>query len=258
MSVPTLAAAAGPAPAPRSASEASDWLAETEQLDLSDPKLRITAQKLTQSLQSLPGRAAAIQEFVRRMPFAASADGHSVRASEVLRRGWGDCHSKGVLFIALCRAAGLPARLLFVDVRPRFLTGILDQGPDVMPHAVGQVLLPDGWHSTDGYVVDPVLFAHATHLLHDHGLESGWGIVQGARGAWDGQGDCLQQFRHADVVDNHGAWNEPAEFHARRPPRSRGWLARLQYALAARLVNHRVSQVRQSRFPLPLPPTAQA
>jgi hypothetical protein len=230
----------------------TDWLGETHQLDFSEPKLRITAQKLTQSRQSLPARAAAIQEFVRRMPFAACADGHSVRASEVLRRGNGDCHSKGVLFTALCRAAGLPARLLFVGVRPRFLTGILDDGPDLLPHAVGQVLLPDGWHSTDGYVVDPVLFAHAKHLLHDHGFDSGWGIVQDARGSWDGQGDCLQQFRDSDVVDNHGAWHEPAAFHAGQPGAKRGWLARLQYALGARLVNRRVAQVRRSRFPVPL------
>jgi transglutaminase-like putative cysteine protease len=236
-----------------SAGAADDWLGETLQLDLGDPKLRITAQKLTQSRQSLPARAAAIQEFVRRMPFAATADGHSVRASEVLRRGSGDCHSKGVLFTALCRAAGLPARLLFVDVRPRFLTGILDQGPAVLPHAVGQVLLPDGWRSTDGYVVDPVLFAHAKHLLYDRGIDSGWGIVQEARGAWDGQGDCLQQFRDGDVVDIHGAWHEPAAFHAAQPTGARGWLAWIQYALAAHLVNRRVAQVRQSSFPLPVP-----
>ncbi|TWO64444.1 transglutaminase family protein [Caenimonas sedimenti] len=235
---------------------ADPWLVETRQLDLSDPKLRITAQKLTQARQSLPARAAAIQAFVRGLPFSASADGHSVRASEVLRRGSGDCHSKGVLFTALCRAAGLPARLVFVDVRPRFLAGILDRGPAVLPHAVGQVLLPDGWHSTDGYVVDPVLFAHAKHLLHDHGLDSGWGIVQEAAGAWDGQGDCLQQFRAGDVVDHHGAWHEPAAFHATRPAGTRGWLGRLQYAIATRLVNLRVARVRQSRFPLPLPPMA--
>lgn len=236
--------------------EGQEWLAETRQLDVSDPKLRITALKLTQAWQNWPARAAALQAFVRRMPFAASADGDRVRASEVLRRGRGDCHSKGVLFTALCRAAGLPARLQFVSVRPRFLNGILDHGPEVLPHAVAQVLLPDGWHSTDGYVVDPVLFAHAKHLLADHGFDSGWGIVQDARGAWNGQGDCLQQYRASDVMDVHGVWHEPAAFHARRPS-GRSWLARAEYALAACLVNRRVERVRQSRFPTPaLPPAA--
>ncbi len=230
--------------------ENGGWLCETRQLDLCNSKLRITAQKLTQSRQSLPARAAAIHEFVRRMPFAACADGHTVRASEVLRRGSGDCHSKGVLFTALCRAAGLPARLLFVGVRPRFLTGILDDGPSMLPHAVGQVLLHDGWHSTDGYVVDPVLFANAKHLLRDHSLDSGWGIIQDARGAWDGRGDCLQQFEDSDVVNNHGAWHDTATFHAVQPGGGRGWLARFQYDLATRLINRRVARVRQLRFPM--------
>lgn len=237
---------------PPLSTDVGEWLQETRQLDLSDPKLRITAQKLTQSRQTLAARAAAIQEFVRRMPFATSADSHQVRASEVLRLGSGDCHSKGVLFTALCRAAGLPARLLFVGIRPRFLNGVLDGAPAVVPHAVGQVLLADGWHSTDGYVVDPVLFAHAKHMMEDQGVDSGWGTFREARGPWDGSGDCLQQFQEDDVVSDYGTWNDAAAFHAGQPSGGRSWITRLQYALAARWVNLRVSRVRQRRFPVPL------
>src|SRR3954466_12244455 len=97
-----------PSPAART------WRAETLQLDFSHPSIRIAAQKLTQLRQGAPERAVAIHEFVRRLPFGAFADVSHVRASDVLRSRRGDCHSKGVLFVALCRAAGIPARLNFV------------------------------------------------------------------------------------------------------------------------------------------------
>ncbi|MCM2356416.1 MAG: transglutaminase-like domain-containing protein [Arenimonas sp.] len=222
------------------------WLEPTGQLDLSHPKIHITAQKLTQARQSLPARAAALHDFVRRLPFGAQADAAALSASEVLRAGRGDCHSKGLLFVALCRAAGIPARLQFVRVRTRFLHGILDDGPDTMPHAVGQVLLGGRWVSTDGYVVDPVLFVRARERLEAGGLDCGWGIVRDAEAGWLGSADCLQQFRPADVAHHYGAYHDVAEFYDERSQDdgSPSWLARLKYAVGASLVNRRVQQLR--------------
>ncbi|MBE7941789.1 MULTISPECIES: transglutaminase-like domain-containing protein [Ramlibacter] len=221
------------------------WRVATRQLDLDHPGLYITAQKLTQSRQSLPARAMAIHDFVRRMPFAATSDGSSVRASEVLRRGAGDCHAKGVLFTALCRAAGLPARLLFVRVRTRFLHGILEGAPPEMPHAVGQVHLGERWVSTDGYVVDPLLFMRAKEALVAHGNDCGWGLVRDARSTWDGARPQLQQFRAEDVVRCHGCFHDPSQFYATQEGQSNGWLDTLKYALGAQLVNRRVAQLRR-------------
>lgn len=239
-------------PRPRRAAERTPepeapevWLRPTRQLDLAHPRIHITAQKLTQAKQSHAARAAAIQDFVRRMPFAASSHADAVNASEVLQSGRGDCHSKGLLFTALCRAAGLPARLLFVDVRARFLAGLLPDGPASLPHAVGQVCVEGAWRSTDGYVVDPVLFARAKDLLRDGEADCGWGIVREATGHWDGHGDCLQQFRRDDVLRVFGAFHDPAGFYG-DADRAPGWLGGLKYALGARLVNRRVAQVRRA------------
>lgn len=222
-----------------------DWLVGTRQLDLANPRLRITAQKLTQSRQTAAGRAAAVQEFVRRLPFAASTIGGTGTASEILDWGRGDCLAKGVLFTALCRAAGLPARLLFVKVRTRFLGGILDRRPDAMVHAVGQVCSEGRWHSTDGYVVDPVLFACAKHKLEAEGLDCGWGIVRGASGSWDGCTPCLQQFGAADLIETYGAFHDVDDFQRSVDPADAvgsGFL----YSLGASLVNWRVRQIRRA------------
>lgn len=226
-----------------------DWLRETQQLDLSHPKIHITSLKLTQSVHGERERACAIHDFVRRLPFGAFSDVSHVRASDVLRANHGDCHSKGVLFVALCRAAGIPARLNFLRIHPRFLHGILDEGPDTMAHAVGQVLVDGHWVGTDAYVVDPVLYAHAKHRLRQEGGDCGWGIVNDAQARWSGSADCFHQFRAADVVHNYGAYDDPAEFYTElsHDEGAPSWVARLKYALGAQLVNRRVARLRETR-----------
>lgn len=231
-----------------SLSAAKTWLDETSQLDLSHPRLRITAHKLTQSRQTVPARAAAIQDFVRRLPFAASATHEAATASAVLQRGRGDCHSKALLFTALCRAAGLPARVLFVRVRTRFLQGLLEEPPEAMTHALAQVHVGQRWVSTDGYVVDPLLFARAKHLLRVTGRECGWGIVREASGHWDGQSPCIQQFRGVDVLATYGAFDDVREFRATRlGGEAADWKDAVRHALGARLVNWRVARLRSDR-----------
>lgn len=219
------------------------WLRETRQLDLSHPKLRITAQKLTQSRQSLAARATAIHDFVRRMPFAAVASPGELRASDVLLRGRGDCQSKGMLFTAMCRAAGLPARMLFVVVRPRFLSGVMSTTPQTLTHAVGQVNLGGRWVSTDGYVLDPLMFALAKRTLREQSMDSGWGIVEEADGRWTGEAPCIQQFRACDVVQVAGVFADIDDFRRRAALRD-GTPSTLGYALAARWVNWRVNRFR--------------
>ena len=225
------------------------WLRDSPQLDISHPKVRITAQKLTQALQSIPARVAAIQAFVRRLPFATSLDSRSIPASEVLRRRHGDCHSKGVLFVALCRAAEIPARLLFVEVRADFLCGILDEGPRVLPHAVGQAWVNECWISTDGYVVDPALFAQARQRLRNQNRDCGWGIVLEATGQWSGDCDCLQQFRAADVVRSHGVFHDARQFYATCAAQGDGGGRGLKYAVGAHLINRRVVRARRIDAP---------
>jgi hypothetical protein len=224
------------------------WLAATRQLDLDHPGLRITALKLTQSRQSLPARAVAVRDFVRRLPYDTAAPARHARASEVLARGRGDGIAKGVLFTAMCRAAGLPARLLFVRVRARSLAGMLPWRPRATTHAIGQVYYEGRWHSTDSYVLDPVLFAHAKQRLNESGLDSGFGLVHEASGAWDGQSPCLQQFRATDVMASYGAFHDADDFERRvgrgEPVFGDSLLQRCVQPWLARVLNRRVQRLR--------------
>ena len=64
----------------------------------------------------------AVRDGFRYDPYKADLSPTGMRASTVLAQGYGWCVSKAVLLAAVCRAAGIPARLGFADVRNHLST----------------------------------------------------------------------------------------------------------------------------------------
>jgi transglutaminase-like putative cysteine protease len=93
------------------------FTAPAEYIDSDHPAITATA-------ASLVGRDAATTliamfDFVRDLPYDADdfEDLETYRASHTLAAGHGYCVSKAALFAALARAAAIPARIAFADVR---------------------------------------------------------------------------------------------------------------------------------------------
>lgn len=59
----------------------------------------------------------AARDEIRYDPYSLQTDPASYRASEVIARGAGFCVGKAVVLAAIARAAGIPSRLGFADVR---------------------------------------------------------------------------------------------------------------------------------------------
>lgn len=76
-------------------------------------------------------------------------DPETYRASSVLAAGSGYCVSKAALYTALCRAAGIPAKVAFADVRNHHITGWRLRkalGTNLFAwHGYSEVLLGDRW-----------------------------------------------------------------------------------------------------------------
>jgi transglutaminase-like putative cysteine protease len=64
----------------------------------------------------------AVRDGVRYDPYHFDLSEQGMKASETLRAGRGWCVPKAVLLAACCRAAGIPARLGFADVRNHLST----------------------------------------------------------------------------------------------------------------------------------------
>ena len=94
-------------------------LGSTEYIESEAPEIAALAASLRQPEAS--ETAVALFEWVRDQirydPYTASDPAERYRATRILARGRGYCVQKAVLLAALARAAGIPTRLGFADVR---------------------------------------------------------------------------------------------------------------------------------------------
>lgn len=231
--------------------ERASWLRETLQLDTSSPNVRILTSKLTQLLRSDRSKALALHDYVKSLPFACNPDFLHAKASDVIRLGRGDCHTKGLLFVALLRAVKVPARLRFVNLPQGFLDGLLSTGAQTMTHAIAEVHLDNRWLQTDTYVVDEAFNRQARELVLTKGRQMGYGVHVLGDQDWSGFEHALAQITPADpgslpVVD-WGVAHDPAHFYADQEHVAlrHSFMVRLKWALGAKIVNRKVEKIRQ-------------
>jgi len=122
------------------------------------------------------------------------------RASAVLARKSGFCIPKAVLLAAVCRAAGIPARLRFMDVRNHLTTGEIKElmGTDVFVyHGLAELYLNERWVKATP--------AFDAALCTRHGLRPVEfnGIHDAVFHEFDLQGN-----RHMEYIRDHGHFQD--------------------------------------------------
>ena len=90
----------------------------------------------------------AVRDGIRYDPYIDYTDPETYRASSVLAKGHGYCVGKASLYVALCRASGIPARLGLADVKnhlatPRLLEAV---GTDIFAyHGYVEIMPGRAW-----------------------------------------------------------------------------------------------------------------
>ncbi|TWI68921.1 transglutaminase superfamily protein [Desulfobotulus alkaliphilus] len=90
----------------------------------------------------------AVRDDIRYDPYRIEFSVHGMKASTTLNRGYGYCVAKAVVLAAALRAAGIPARLGFADVRNHLSTARLREvmGTDLFVyHGYVALFLTDRW-----------------------------------------------------------------------------------------------------------------
>jgi transglutaminase-like putative cysteine protease len=90
----------------------------------------------------------AVRDGFRYDPYRLDLSPHGMKASTVLATGHGWCVTKAALLAAVCRAAGIPARLGFADVRNHLSTERMRQsmGTDIFIwHGYTEIWLDGTW-----------------------------------------------------------------------------------------------------------------
>ena len=128
------------------------YLSAAEYIDSDHDSIRAKAEQVA-GLASDPVERAtllygAVRDGIRYDPYIDYTDPETYRASSVLAKGHGYCVGKASLYVALCRASGIPARLGLADVKnhlatPRLLEAV---GTDVFAyHGYVEIMPGESW-----------------------------------------------------------------------------------------------------------------
>ncbi len=189
-------------------------------IDSDAPSIRDAAAAAIAGARGDRERAIRIHDFVRDdVRFGWAPAFYEMSASDVLAAGVGYCNTKSTLFVALLRAAGIPARQVFVDISARILGGLIDPGTAYVDHSYTEVRLDGRWIKLDSYIVDQPLFDRASERLRHEDRMLGYGVHVDGQCDWDGDGDSFAQFvdngRVPDLTSRrYGRYADVAAFYA--------------------------------------------
>ena len=82
-----------------------------------------------------------------------------VPASKVLSDGYGQCNTKGILFMALLRAVGIPCRIHGFTIDKKLqkgaMTGLVyKNAPSNVVHSWVEVFYKEKWYELEGFILD--------------------------------------------------------------------------------------------------------
>lgn len=128
------------------------YLSPAEYIDSDHGAIRAKAAEATRGVTDPVAKARVLHDLVRDGikydPYIDYTDPETYRASSVLAKGASYCVGKASLYAALCRAAGLPARVGLADVKNHLATPRLIEmvGTDVFGyHGYVEVMPKDTW-----------------------------------------------------------------------------------------------------------------
>lgn len=197
-----------------------EWLAPTPWIESEAPEIRALAARLTADAGSPREAAVRLHDYVRdEVRFGWTRRFYRMTAREVLGARIGYCNTKATLFVALLRAAGIPARQHFVDLTSQVLAGLVDTGGPYVDHSYTEVFLDGTWRRVDSYVVDRALFERARAALAADGRRIGLGVHVAGTVDWDGRGDAFVQMVDDGTVPglvarDHGVFADTRAFYA--------------------------------------------
>ena len=230
--------------------------------DFEHPLVKTTANRLVEGETSLRGRIERLFRYVRDdIAFGFPADGDLVKASQTISMGLGQCNTKTTLFLALCKALGIPARVHFSLIRKEIQRGLFTGlayrlMPPLISHSWLEVQVDGTWRRLDSYINDEPFYEAGKRELRLCGWDTGYSIAcAGGESSAAFNLDTEKFVQMEAVVDDHGVWDEPADYYASAQYKNRpGPFKLLVYRLLVDRINRRVQEIR-GRQAQPATPT---
>lgn len=137
----------------------NEYLKETILLDYSNGAIQELVEKQGWHKQSAKDKIKNIYNYIRDdIRFGYNID-DNIPSSQILEDGYGQCNTKGILFMSLLRAVGIPCRFhgftINKELQKGAITGIWYRiAPREIIHSWVEVFYNDKWFNLEGFILD--------------------------------------------------------------------------------------------------------
>ena len=163
--------------------EMDRYTQETNLLDYSNIHIQELIQLREWRKLGVFDRIKAIYNYVRdEILFGYNID-DSIPASKVLADGYGQCNTKGTLFMALLRACDVPCRIHGFTIDKKLQKGamtgfVYNSAPKNVLHSWVEVFFEDTWYELEAFILDKAYLAKLQQFHSDCvGAFCGYGVA---------------------------------------------------------------------------------
>ncbi len=158
------------------------YLCETAMLAYRSPSIEALVLSRHWRDESEFGRIRSIYNYVRDEILFGYNTGDDIPASKVLSDGFGQCNTKGTLFMALLRSCGIPCRVhgFTIDkaLQKGAMTGIVyASAPREIFHSWVEVLLEGKWYELEAFILDSGYLAAVQRKFPECQSFCGYGVA---------------------------------------------------------------------------------
>lgn len=178
----------------------------------------------------------------------------SIPASEVLKDGYGQCNTKGSLFMALLRSLDIPTRFHGFTIFNELQRGAIPDylmlfAPKRIIHSWVEVHINGDWLNQEGFIIDQPFLRQVQLAFPKRETFCGYGIavpfLQKPNNEYCGRDTYIQS---EGIADDYGVFDDPDTFYAQYGNNLRG-LKKILFRYGLRhLINRNVERIRQHGF----------
>lgn len=229
----------------------SVYLLETTMLDFSSENIKYLVSEHNWTGLDDFSKIKKIYNFVRDEILFGYNESDNVSASKVLKDGYGQCNTKGTLFMALLRSVGIPCRVhgFTIDkkIQKGAMTGFVYHfAPQNVFHSWVEVLYNEQWFELEGLILDKTyLIQLQTQNAECVGSFCGYGVAvkdfQNPVIDWNGNSTYIQS---EGINQDFGVYNSPDDLLKVHRQELTPFKEYLYRHLGRHLMNNNVNKIR--------------
>ena len=195
-----------------------------------------------------------IYEYIRDdIPFGYNID-DAIPASMVLSDGYGQCNTKGILFMAILRAVNIPCRIHGFTIDKILQKGAMKSfyytlAPKEIVHSWVEIFFKDKWFNLEGFILDKLYLNKLQNKFSDCKTDfCGYGVAvkdfKNPTIDWNENDTYIQS---EGIVKDFGIFDTPDELFSKHFQKLSSFKKYMFRNIIRHLMNKNIENIRKSK-----------